>query len=56
MTPEQFASMLGASASVHEGIVGIELKKEDGSSDGWWPLADVWEFTHRHIKGIDTNT
>jgi hypothetical protein len=53
MTPEQFASMIGASASVQNGVVGIELKQEDGSSDGWWPLADVWEFTHRHIKAID---
>jgi hypothetical protein len=56
MTPEQFASMLGATASVREGIVGLDLKKEDGSPDGWWPLADVWEFTHRHIKSIDEST
>jgi hypothetical protein len=52
MTPEQFAAMIGTSASVRSGVVGIDLKKEDGSDDGWWPFADVLEFTHRHIKAI----
>jgi hypothetical protein len=53
VTPEQLAAMLGKNTRVSEGVVEINLRKEDGSDDGWWALGDVIEFTHRHIKAID---
>jgi hypothetical protein len=53
VTPEQLAAMLGKNTRVSEGVVEINLRKEDGSDDGWWALGDVLEFTHRHIKAID---
>jgi hypothetical protein len=58
MTPEQFAAMLGPIERCRaiEGVVHINLRKEDGTDDGWWPVADVLEFTHRHIKNIDLDT
>ena len=54
MTPEQFAAMIGPPSRVRvsEGVVELNLRKEDGTDDGWWPVGDVWEFTHRHIKAI----
>lgn len=54
MTADQFAAMLGPNTRVTAGVVEINLRKEDGSDDGWWPVADVLEFTHRHIKAIAT--
>lgn len=58
MTPEQFAAMIGAPERCKAigGVVHINLRKEDGTDDGWWPVADVLEFTHRHIKNIDLET
>ncbi len=54
VTAEQLAAMFGPPDRVRvtAGVIEIHLFKEDGSDDGWWPVSDVWEFTHRHIKSI----
>lgn len=58
MTLEEFARGIGRYEPDGEGSQGsvriidgvIKQKLDDGN---WWPLADVWEFTHRHIKHLD---
>jgi len=58
MTPESFARMIDgrygtpdAAARVSpQGVVEIRLKEKNGAEAGWYPVADVLEFTHRGAK------